>query len=122
MKEAELDDPVSSSVLKVKQDALSKILDRENHGRIRGLGKGVTLTKLCVVSQRDSFKTQEKEEATQLKERVAHLESVVSHLMRNEKQANEEGSTRPIVSPSNTNTPNKKCKLLDWMGVRGSSC
>lgn len=84
MKEVELDDPVSSSILKVKQDALSKILGRENRGRIRGLGKGVTLTKLCVLSQRDSFKTQEKEEATQLKERVAHLESVVSHLMRNE--------------------------------------
>ncbi|XP_028085937.1 uncharacterized protein LOC114286908 [Camellia sinensis] len=118
LKQVELDDPVSSSVLKEKEDALSKILGRENQGRIRGLGKGVTLTKLCVLSQRDSYKTQEKEEASQLKERVAHLESLVTHLMKNENQASEEGPTITKVSPSsqNTNTPNKKCKLLDWIG------
>ena len=65
MKEIELDEPVSSSVLNVINDALSNILGRENRGRIRGLGKGVTLTKLCVLSQSDSYKTQEKEETSQ---------------------------------------------------------
>ncbi|KAH7858302.1 hypothetical protein Vadar_022161 [Vaccinium darrowii] len=85
------------------EDALCKVLGPEKHGRLRTFGKGVTLTKLSVLSQMSSHLAQLHEENVQYKSQVAHMQDTIDDLKKNQAQnaAMAEGTpTTPIVSPS----------------------
>ncbi|KAK1581908.1 hypothetical protein Q3G72_010112 [Acer saccharum] len=77
------DDP-SVSKTNLKEDALSKILGFENRGRVRGLGRGVTFSKLSILSQRDNTIAQMKEEQNALKDQVESLTAAITALLKNQ--------------------------------------
>ncbi|TXG57666.1 hypothetical protein EZV62_015495 [Acer yangbiense] len=117
------DDLPKSSSMNLKEDALAKVLGPENSGRVRGFGKGVTLSKLSILTQRDNQMNQMKNKYEDLKDEVANLRSMVNKLVKGQghnqsSESCEEVSTAPITSPNtmNVNPLNKNCKILDWMG------
>ncbi|KAH7858414.1 hypothetical protein Vadar_023590 [Vaccinium darrowii] len=121
MEKIERETPKSSST-NLKEDALCKVLGPEKHGRLRTFGKGVTLTKLTVLSHMSGHLAQLHEENVKYKSQVAQMQDTIDELKKNQAQnaATAEGTpTTPIVSPSRvTTTPDRdKCKLLDWMGT-----
>nr|AAD03363.1 En/Spm-like transposon protein [Arabidopsis thaliana] len=70
----------SSSFTDLKEDAVSQVLGKDKPGRLRGMGSGVTATKLAFMLARDSHV--EKLEATQadLLTKLEDLQNVVSGL------------------------------------------
>ncbi|KAH7843808.1 hypothetical protein Vadar_020951 [Vaccinium darrowii] len=121
MAKIERETPKSSST-NLKEDALCKVLGPEKHGRLRTFGKGVTLTKLSVLSQMSGHLAQLHEENVKYKSQVARMQDTIDELKKNQAQnaAPAEGTpTTPIVSPSRvTTTPDSdSCKLLDWTGT-----
>lgn len=44
----------STSSVNIKKDAVSQVLGVDKPGRVRGLGRGITATKLAFLSARDS--------------------------------------------------------------------
>ena len=67
----------------MKDDALSKVLGPEKRGRVRGFGKGVTMSKLAVLSQRDNHFAQLSEEHLKLKEQVGNMQIIIDDLLKN---------------------------------------
>ena len=70
----------STAANNIREDAVSQVLGKDRHGRIRGLGRGATATKLAFVQARESHV--QKLEATQaeLLTKVAELQNMVSDL------------------------------------------
>ncbi|XP_058184474.1 uncharacterized protein LOC131301962 isoform X1 [Rhododendron vialii] len=120
MERIERDKPNSSST-NLKEDALSQVLGPEKRGRLRTFGKGVTLTRLTILSQMNGQFDALREENVQLRSEMSCVKNTVEELKKSQVQssATTEGTpTTPIVSPSIVNiSPNTKCKLLDWMGT-----
>ncbi|KAH7849905.1 hypothetical protein Vadar_024764 [Vaccinium darrowii] len=108
LEKVEQDTPKSSSI-NLKEDVLSKVLGPEKGGRVRTFGKGVTLSKLTIISEVNGGTTQLEEGQVALKAQVAQMQN---------NHATKEGPTTPIVSPVSVNpTCDAECKLLDWMGT-----
>lgn len=82
MENIERNKPESSST-NFKDDALSQTLGPERHGRVRTFGKGVTKTRLGILSQMDGKIAQVHEENFQLKTKVAHLENMMDEFKKN---------------------------------------
>ncbi|KAA0045260.1 Plant transposase [Cucumis melo var. makuwa] len=81
-------------------DALSKILDPDR-GHVRGLGFGVTHSKLSLLSQQDhKYKILEKE-YLKMKEEMIEMKAMKDEM---------------IETKSIDNINQIKCKLLDWYG------
>ncbi|KAH7838132.1 hypothetical protein Vadar_022434 [Vaccinium darrowii] len=111
-------DTAELSSTNLKEDVLSKVLGPERGGRVRTFGKGVTLSKLAILSQVNSRTAQLEEGQAALKAQVAHMQNVISELQKNQNHATKERPTTPIVSPAIVNpTCNAPIKLLDWMGT-----
>lgn len=70
----------STSTDNVREDAVSQVLGKDRPGRIRGMGRGATVTKLAYLQARDSHV--QKLEATQaeLVSKVEYLQNVVSEI------------------------------------------
>ena len=70
----------SSSADNIGEDAVSQVLGKDKPGRVRGMGRGVTATKLAFLHARDSHV--QKLEATQadLINKVEDLQNVVKDL------------------------------------------
>ena len=70
----------SSSADNIGEDAVSQVLGKDKPGRYRGMGRGVTATKLAFLHARDSHV--QKLEATQadLINKVEDLQNVVKDL------------------------------------------
>ena len=71
----------SNSADNIGEDAVSQVLGKERPGRVRGMGRGVTATKLAFLHARDSHV--HKLEATQaeLINKVEDLQNVVKDLV-----------------------------------------
>ena len=71
----------SSSADNIGEDAVSQVLGKDKPGRVRGMGRGVTATKLAFLHARDSHV--QKLEATQaeLINKVEDLQNVVKDLV-----------------------------------------
>ncbi|XP_058225037.1 uncharacterized protein LOC131334155 isoform X2 [Rhododendron vialii] len=121
MEKIELDAQSSSST-NLKEDPFSKVIGPERNGRVRTFGKGVTKTKLTILSQMNGQMAEIREENVQCKSKIARMRNKIDELKKNQAQnpATEGAPTAPIVSPSSVNTTNPhsgKCILLDWMGT-----
>lgn len=70
----------STSTDNVREDAVSQVLGKDRPGRIRGMGRGATVTKLAYLQARDSHV--QKLEATQaeLVSKVEYLQNMVSEI------------------------------------------
>lgn len=70
----------SSSSYNIGEDVVSQVLGKDKPGRVRGMGRGVTATKLAFLHARDSHV--QKLEATQaeLINKVEDLQNVVKDL------------------------------------------
>ncbi|KAH7845106.1 hypothetical protein Vadar_025837 [Vaccinium darrowii] len=104
----------------LNEDAVSKVLGAEKRGRLRTFGKGVTKTKLAILSQMSGHFSQLHEENMQLKSQMALMQNSIDELKRNQVHHPATTSqTTPVVSPSsiNTHSNSNKCKLLHWMGT-----
>lgn len=44
----------STSSFSVKEDAVSKVLGKDRNGRVKGMGRGITATKLAFIQARDA--------------------------------------------------------------------
>lgn len=44
----------SNSTISVKEDAVSQVLGKDKDGRVRGMGRGITATKLAFIQARDA--------------------------------------------------------------------
>ncbi|ONK76164.1 uncharacterized protein A4U43_C03F24610 [Asparagus officinalis] len=73
----------SSSSTNVREDALSKVLGKDKPGRLRGMGRGVTISKVSFLQARDKHVLQLKEENSEFRNRIQHLETVVHKLVGN---------------------------------------
>ncbi|KAG7533210.1 Transposon En/Spm-like [Arabidopsis thaliana x Arabidopsis arenosa] len=99
----------SSSTTNLKEDAVSQVLGKDKPGRLRGMGRGVTATKLAFMLARDSHV--EKLEASQadLRIKLEELQDVLTGLTGKKDQCEE-------VSKSEASDHSKgvRCQLLDW--------
>lgn len=63
----------STSADNIREDAVSKVLGRDKPGRVRGLGRGITATKLAFLQARDSRLEELQSEVRDLKSLVRDL-------------------------------------------------
>lgn len=70
----------STSTDNVREDAVSKVLGKDKPGRLRGLGRGATITKLDFLKARDSHVRQLEASYTDLKSKYENLHIVVSEI------------------------------------------
>ena len=82
MEEVEHATPFPST--NVKEDALSRVLGPEKHGRLRGLGKGVILSKLSFMLERDDHLNSLEEKYGKVLEQLIHMNGLVELLMKNQ--------------------------------------
>lgn len=73
----------SASSTNVREDALSQVLGKDRPGRLRGMGRGVTISKVSFLQSRDKHVVQLKEENSEFRNRIQDLESVVQKLIAN---------------------------------------
>lgn len=65
----------SSSTTDVREDSLSKVLGQDKYGRLRGLGRGMAISKLAFFQTKDKY-------TSQMETRIKELEIVVNTLVR----------------------------------------
>ncbi|CAA7017634.1 unnamed protein product [Microthlaspi erraticum] len=84
-----------------REDAVSQVLRKDKPGRVRGIGRGVTATKLAFIQSRDSHV--QKLEATQaeLLCKVTQLQNKVCDLAGKQSQCNDVGSQYDVSDNSN---------------------
>lgn len=70
----------STSTDNVREDAVSKVLGKDKPGRIRGLGRGATVTKLDFLKARDSHVKQLEASHADLMSKFEKLQNVVSEI------------------------------------------
>ncbi|KAL5761920.1 hypothetical protein ACOSP7_018184 [Xanthoceras sorbifolium] len=116
----------------IREDAVSQVLGNEHRGRVRGLGFGVTPTRVQVAVIGKQTTTQLQEEMKTLRQQVAEMKSALLTMQRQYSSAsNRQGSNEivkiiesslkstPAVSINEVDTSSqkgKKCKLLHWIG------
>ncbi|KAF7142365.1 hypothetical protein RHSIM_Rhsim05G0103700 [Rhododendron simsii] len=83
MERIERDKPNSSST-NLKEDALSQVLGPEKRGRLRTFGKGVTLTRLTILSQMNGQFDALREENVQLRSEMSYVKNTVEELKKSQ--------------------------------------
>lgn len=102
----------STNSSSVNDDAVSQVLGKERPGRIRGLGRGVTATKLALMHCRDTHVQMLEAKQAELINKIEDLQIQVRGLT-NGKQIGD-------VSMSESSNASKvvtKCKILDWSSM-----
>lgn len=81
MKEADINSS-SSSTTDIRDDAVTKVLGPDRPGRLRGMGRGMTMTKLAFFQARDKHVTQMQEDHIYLKDKIVRLENTLNKIMK----------------------------------------
>ncbi|KAK9206382.1 hypothetical protein WN943_016657 [Citrus x changshan-huyou] len=131
-----LQDPSQHSSNNLRDDALSQVLGPDN-SHLRAIGKGVTISKLAILSQKDSIiakLTQEhdeikkenaemKQQQDEMKKTLSDMRSLVEELQKRQSHFHETKASgnppkTPLTSPMSVKAiPNiTKCKMLDLEG------
>ncbi|KAL5857422.1 hypothetical protein ACOSQ3_004880 [Xanthoceras sorbifolium] len=95
----------STSIL---DDIVSQVLGKEDHGQVRGLGSGITPTRVNASVASKQTTTRLRSEMNILKQQLQDLQSFVFNIQSLNKalSSHMDGS----------NGKGKKCKLLNWIG------
>ncbi|KAF7154234.1 hypothetical protein RHSIM_Rhsim01G0098700 [Rhododendron simsii] len=83
MEKIELDTQSSPST-NLKEDPLSKVMGLERNGHVRTFGKGVTKTKLTILSQMNGQMAEIREENVQCKSEIARTWNEIDELKKNQ--------------------------------------
>ncbi|XP_062104344.1 uncharacterized protein LOC133815529 [Humulus lupulus] len=93
---------------------------------MRAFGRGVTRSKLQIVSERDDHLMKIEGQCKDLKDKMQHMEQLIVSLMKNQNTStqSEEQSNVNVQSNSHVHstqsvknhTFGSKCKILDWIG------
>ena len=75
-------DSTISSTTSVNDDILTKVLGPEKNTYLRAFGRGVTQSKLTIVSERDDHIIQIKDQYNELKDRMSHMEQLIQSLLK----------------------------------------
>lgn len=67
----------STASKNVKEDVVSRVLGKEKPGRIRGMGRGITATKIAFMQARDSHVQKLEAKQAELQKVVRGLQDVV---------------------------------------------
>ncbi|KAJ0089505.1 hypothetical protein Patl1_14370 [Pistacia atlantica] len=98
----------------LREDAITKVLDPDKGGHVKGLGKGVTLTQLSIIAQRDNLIAQMAQQQSEIKMEKNYMKNLLNlALNQSQRQTVEESEDVSIVKTIPQKT---KCKLLDWSG------
>lgn len=77
-------DPAMSSTTSVNEDILTKVLGPEKNSYLRAFGRGVTRSKLQIVSERDDHLIKIEGQCKNLNEKMQHMEQLIVSLMKNQ--------------------------------------
>ncbi|XP_012840459.1 PREDICTED: uncharacterized protein LOC105960350 isoform X2 [Erythranthe guttata] len=107
LNEFEIDSP-SSSTTNVREDSLTKVLGQDRCGRVRGMGREMTMSKLALFQIKSDY-------VAEMEERIKKLENIVNTGVKDKIQENAKVDKIPpkVVNTMSVN----KCKLLDWLGT-----
>jgi len=75
-----IDSEMGSSSDNVGKDAVTQVLGKDKPGRIRGMGRGVTATKLAFLHARDSHVQKLQDTQAELINKIEDLQNVVKDL------------------------------------------
>ncbi|CAN7077746.1 unnamed protein product [Brassica oleracea var. botrytis] len=105
--DSELDSTASTNI---KEDAVSKVLGQDRPGRVRGLGRGITASKLAILAARDTHVMKLEAKQAELVDVVRGLQEQLHNLT--ESRRVEVGSTSEV----NTDVykGGRGCQILDW--------
>ncbi|CAA7042281.1 unnamed protein product [Microthlaspi erraticum] len=98
----------------IKEDVVSQVLGTDKPGRIRGLGRGITATKLAFLQARDAHVQKLEASQAQLISELEDLKNVVRDLAGKKKQCDDLPSHSEL---SHVSKGGVKCQLLDWFSV-----
>lgn len=70
----------TNSTDSIRDDAVSQVLGKEKPGRIRGMGRGVTVTKLAFLQARDAHVQQLESTQAELLSKLENLQHLVTDL------------------------------------------
>ncbi|XP_040365495.1 uncharacterized protein LOC121050192 isoform X1 [Rosa chinensis] len=138
--QAKLDvQPPSEGHIPVKYDILSQVLGKERPGRVRGLGSGVTPSKVDAQLESSSWKQTLENKIDAMSERTKLLEDIILKMSQNGHGGGGDGENMhadPVGTPQNGHghgepgtgnsksgqdstqlSINDKCKLLNWEGT-----
>ncbi|CAA7027682.1 unnamed protein product [Microthlaspi erraticum] len=98
----------------IREDVVSQVLGKDKPGRVRGLGRGITATKLAFLHVRDAHVQKLEASQAQLISELQDLKNVVHDLAGRKKQYVDvpTHSEASLVSKGGV-----KCQLLDWFSV-----
>jgi len=75
-----IDSEMGSSSDNVGKDAVTQVLGKDKPGRITGMGRGVTATKLAFLHARDSYVQKLQDTQAELINKIEDLQNVVKDL------------------------------------------
>ncbi|XP_024005008.1 uncharacterized protein LOC112082141 [Eutrema salsugineum] len=98
----------SNSNGSIKEDAVSQILGKDKSGRVRGMGRGITASKLAFLQARDAHVQKIEARQAELVHEIADLKHIVRDLTAGKKDY---GSNSDATDKSNFGP---RCQLLEW--------
>ncbi|XP_073311873.1 uncharacterized protein [Primulina huaijiensis] len=111
MKQIQECPPESQNTINIADDAISLVFGKENRGRVRGMGFGVTPSKVGAYVQQNGTVKQLQDMVHDLQQEMQEMKSMFLQSMRQQNQ--QEQSNLKNVSCGDI-CANSKCKLLHW--------
>ncbi|CAE5959422.1 unnamed protein product [Arabidopsis arenosa] len=94
----------------ISEDDVSQVLGKDRPGRIRGLGRGITATKLAFLQARDTHVQNLEAKQAELLSQILDLKSVVNDLAGKRKHSETMGAQSEVSDVSR----GVRCQLLEW--------
>ncbi|CAA7022577.1 unnamed protein product [Microthlaspi erraticum] len=103
----------STANVNIREDAVSQVLGKDKPGRLRGMGKGFTFTKLAFLQARDSHVQKLEATQAQLLSKIDDLTSAFNNLTgRNTSQRDSDNVSRS--EHGDISKGGVRCHILDW--------
>lgn len=103
----------STASTSVNDDAVSQVLGKDKPGRIRGMGRGITATKIAFMQARDSHVLKLEAKQAELQDELRGLKDVVRGLTAS-KSNHVDGVSNSEFSDL---SKGPRCQILDWCSV-----
>ncbi|XP_022573719.2 uncharacterized protein LOC111215012 isoform X2 [Brassica napus] len=113
--EIELEGHADSTTTNPKNDMLSQILGPDQPGRLRAMGRGISMTKLNCLQVKDNYIAAMEQKQVSLQEQVNDLQKALRR-MNNQGPATDVSENSYNKSVNNTRSL-PKCYLVDWASV-----
>ncbi|KAL0706354.1 hypothetical protein Bca4012_072780 [Brassica carinata] len=110
--EIELEGHADSTTTNPKHDMLSQILGPDQPGRLRAMGRGISMTKLNCLQVQNNYIAAMEQKQVSLQEQVNDLQKQL-HRMNNQGPATDVSENSNNKSVNNTRSL-PKCYLVDW--------